>query len=261
MLAVCLVPGIIVNNPMDPLLERLGTIVRRLRVQQGMAISDLAQRSGLSIRFVTEIIAGRGNVSLLRLESLARALGTTAGHLVLEAENGGEQTPRLVALLGVRGAGKSAIGAKLAKRLGTELFELDRLVEIEAGMPLGEIFAIHGEGYFRRLEVSVLRGLIAKGESAVLATGGGIVESPEAWELLERHTITVWLSASTEAHWTRVMKQGDPRPMAGRPAAKAELRRLLARRRPLYRRARYTIDTQRLGIAGSVRAIAERLEE
>jgi XRE family aerobic/anaerobic benzoate catabolism transcriptional regulator len=105
-------------------------------------------------------------------------------------------------------------------------------VEAEAGMAIGEIFATHGEEYFHRLEVSALRRLLAGGKSAVLATGGGIVESSEARMLLEERMTTVWLRASTEEHWTRVVRQGDARPMAGRPAAKAELRRLLARRAP-----------------------------
>ena len=244
------------------LLDGLGKTVRTLREAQGLSVHDLASRAALSTRFVTEIQAGRGNVSLVRLGALARALGTSASRLIAaaEAEAEGEGArPRLVALLGVRGAGKSTIGAKLAVRLGVDFLELDRLVESEAGLALPEIFATHGERYFRRLEVAALRRLLAARQSAVLATGGGIVENDEAWALLAEHAVTVWLRASTAAHWSRVVRQGDPRPMAGRPAAKAELSRLLARREPLYRRARYRIDTARLGVEGSVRSIAERI--
>jgi len=243
---------------MNELLAGLGRAIRTLRERQGLSIGDLAARAELSSRFVTEIQAGRGNVSIVRLAALARALGTTASRLVAEAERDGSQ-PRLVALLGVRGAGKSTIGAKLAARLGVDFLELDRLVEAEAGLSLAELFATHGERYFRRLEVAALRRLLAERRSAVLATGGGIVENEEAWALLEEHATTVWLRASTDAHWSRVVRQGDARPMAGRPAAKAELRRLLARREPLYRRAQYRIDTARLGVDGSIRFIAERL--
>ncbi len=243
---------------MNPLLERLGSAIRELREQQGLSVADLASRADLSSRFVTEIQAGRGNVSIVRLAALARALGTTASRLVAEAERDGREPTRF-ALLGVRGAGKSTIGAKLAAGLAIDFLELDRLVEAEAGMPLGEIFATHGEGYFRRLEVAALRRLLAEPRSFVLATGGGIVENAEAWALLEERTTTVWLRASTDAHWSRVVRQGDPRPMAGRPAAKAELRRLLARREPLYRRARYSVDTARLGVEGSVKFLATRI--
>jgi XRE family aerobic/anaerobic benzoate catabolism transcriptional regulator len=166
---------------------------------------------------------------------------------------------RVVALLGVRGAGKSTIGARLAERLRLEFFELDRLVESEAGMPLAEIFATHAESYFRRLEIAALRRLLARDVAGVLATGGGIVENGEAWKLLEEQTITVWLRATAKHHWQRVVRQEDPRPMAGRPAAKAELRRLLARRAPLYKRARFQVDTVRLGVAGSVTSLARKV--
>src|SRR5882724_378412 len=246
---------------MNDLLKRLGMAIRERREQQGLSVSALAERAELSSRFVTEIQAGRGNVSIVRLAALARALGTTAARLVAEAEGDATQpqSPRWIALLGVRGAGKSTIGARLAEKLGVEFLELDRLVEAEAGMALAEIFATHGEGYFRRLEVAALRRLLGERRSCVLATGGGIVENAEALALLQERATTVWLRANIEAHWNRVVRQGDPRPMAGRPAAKAELRRLLARRAPLYRRARYSVDTARLGVDGSVKFLARRL--
>lgn len=244
---------------MSAFLQTLGARVRTLREEEGMSLGDLAARSGLSTRFVTEIQAGRGNVSIVRLVHLAHALGTTASRLVAEAETAKRRGARVVALLGVRGAGKSTIGPRLAARLGVEFFELDRLVESEAGMPLAELFATHGESYLRRLEVSALRRLLARGLEAVLATGGGIVENQEAWKLLEEKTTTVWLRATAKHHWQRVVLQGDQRPMAGRPAAKAELRRLLARREPLYKRARYRVDTARLGVAGSVALIVDKV--
>jgi XRE family aerobic/anaerobic benzoate catabolism transcriptional regulator len=243
---------------MDSLLKRLGGVIRRLREDRGLSVSDLATRADLSSRFVTEIQAGRGNVSILRLAALAAALDTTASQLIAAAEDEAA-APRLIALLGVRGAGKSTIGAKLAARLGVEFLELDRLVESEAGLALADLFATHGEDYFRRLEVAALRRLLAERRSAVLATGGGIVDNREAWPLLEQHTTTVWLRASPETHWERVVRQGDARPMAGRPAAKAELRRLLARREPLYRRARHHVDTARHGVDGSVRSLLAQL--
>jgi len=245
---------------MDEFLRRLGRVISDLRQERRLSVTELASQSGLSTRFVTEIQAGRGNVSIVRLAGLARALGTTASRLLAETENG-DCGRRVVALLGVRGAGKSTIGRKLAARLGVEFLELDRLVETEAGMSLAEIFATHGEAYFRRLEVEALRRLCAGRRRVVLATGGGIVENREAWALLTEHTRTVWLRANAEAHWRRVVRQGDPRPMAGRPAAKAELRRLLARREPLYRRALVHVDTVRHGVAGSVWLLAARIEK
>jgi XRE family aerobic/anaerobic benzoate catabolism transcriptional regulator len=245
-------------GPMDAFLSRLGAVIRSRREGQGLSVLALATRAGMSSRFLSDIQSGRGNVSIIRLAAIAQALGTTASRLVgeAEAEGGGAI---VIALLGVRGAGKSTVGRKLAARLGVGFLELDRLVAAEAGLSLAEIFATHGEGYFRRLEVAALRRLLAERRGAVLATGGGIVENAEAWALLEEHAKTVWLRAGAEAHWRRVVRQGDPRPMAGRPAAKTELRRLLARREPLYRRASYRVDTERLGVEGSVRFLAARL--
>jgi XRE family transcriptional regulator, aerobic/anaerobic benzoate catabolism transcriptional regulator len=244
---------------MDKLLARLGHVIRQLRAERRLSVADLAARADLSSRFITEIQSGRGNVSILRLAALAVALDTTTSQLVAAAESEAA-APLIVSLLGVRGAGKSTIGAKLAARLGVEFLELDRLVEGEAGLSLADLFATHGEEYFRRLEIAALRRLLAKRRSAVLATGGGIVENREAWTLLAEHSTTVWLRASPEAHWERVIRQGDPRPMAGRPAAKTELRRLLASREPLYRRARLHVDTVRHGVDGSVRFLLGRID-
>jgi len=247
---------------MSDTLISLGLSIRSLREQQGLSVQQLAKRSRLSTRFITELQAGRANISVLRLMRIAEALGKTAGTLLTEAEKA-QKTPNgkrpLIALLGIRGAGKSTIGERLAARLSLQFFELDRLVEAEAGLSLPEIFALHGEGYYRRLEVEALRRLLRGSSGGVLATGGGIVTNPEAWTLLEGHATTVWLRASVEEHWNRVVRQGDPRPMAGRPAAKAELRRLLVEREPLYKRARYRVDTARLGVDGSVEAVVGKI--
>lgn len=243
-------------------LKSLGLSIRSLREQQGLSVQQLAKRSRLSTRFITELQAGRANISVLRLMRVAEALGKTAGALLSEAEKANQEhngKRPLIALLGIRGAGKSTIGERLAARLSLQFFELDRLIEVEAGLSLPEIFALHGEEYYRRLEVEALRRLLRRPSGGVLATGGGIVTNLEARKLLEEYTITVWLKASVEEHWNRVVRQGDPRPMAGRPAAKAELRRLMAEREPLYKRARYRVDTARLGVDGSVEALVGKV--
>jgi len=243
-------------------LKSLGLSIRSLREQQGLSVQQLAKRSRLSTRFITELQAGRANISVLRLMRVAEVLGKTAGALLSEAEKANQEhngKRPLIALLGIRGAGKSTIGERLAARLSLQFFELDRLVEVEAGLSLPEVFALHGEEYYRRLEVEALRRLLRRPSGGVLATGGGIVTNLEARKLLDDHTITVWLKASVEEHWNRVVRQGDPRPMAGRPAAKAELRRLMAEHEPLYKRARYRVDTARLGVDGSVEALVGKV--
>jgi XRE family aerobic/anaerobic benzoate catabolism transcriptional regulator len=133
--------------------------------------------------------------------------------------------------------------------------ELDRLIEEAAGLSLGEIFALHGEDYYRRLEKETLERVLGEGRSLVLATGGGLVTSKETFAMLRRRALTVWLRARPEDHWNRVVRQGDRRPMAEHPEAMAELRRLLSGRERLYAEAGHTVDTSKLGIAGAVRAI------
>jgi len=244
------------------LLAQLGARVRHIRQQLGLSIAELAARGRVSPRLVSELQAGRANISLAGLIRVAGALNTSAGRMLAEAEEesrGSLGRPMVVSLLGIRGAGKTTIGAGVAERLGISFVELDRQVESEAGLALPEIFALHGEAYYRDLEHRALRRLLDEGRSLVIATGGGIVTNPEAVKLLDDETITVWLKASADQHWNRVVRQGDPRPMAGRPAAKAELRRLLAEREALYRRAQIRIDTARLGVDGSVAALASKL--
>ena len=242
---------------MDPhdarLVTALGGRVRSRRKDRGMTVAALAEACGLSRRFLSDVESGRANVSVVNLARIARALGTTAAVLVAEP---GVPT---VALLGLRGAGKSTVGALLAKRLGVPFFELDALVEDAAGLPLPEIFAVHGEDHYRRLEARALEEFLARGETAVLAAGGGIVSSRETFDLLRRGTVTVWLRAKPEEHMDRVVRQGDRRPIVskgGRATAMAQLRRILAARSPLYAEADITVDTS----DATPREVASRIE-
>ncbi|PYQ15773.1 MAG: transcriptional regulator [Acidobacteria bacterium] len=245
----------------DRLLETLGRRVRERRAERGYTLNALAERSGLSCRFLIGVEGGQANISVRRLADLARALGSTPTALLAEPD-GGTDRPSVIALLGLRGAGKTTIGRRLARRRRVPFVELDRRVEQAAGMSLTELFALHGEEYYRRLERETLERVLdearAAGRPAVLAVGGGLVTSPETYSLLRRRALTVWLRADPEDHWNRVVQQGDRRPMADHPEAMAELRRLLAARQRLYAEADRTVDTSRLRIQGTVRAV-ERL--
>jgi XRE family aerobic/anaerobic benzoate catabolism transcriptional regulator len=220
------------------LLASLGATVRALRAERGWSRREFAAQVGLSERFLAQVEGGKGNPSIVSLARIASALGTTPAALLA-----GATPPPLVALLGLRGAGKSTVGRALAQRLGVGFVELDGRIEEAAGLSLAEIFELHGEGAYRRWEKEALQALIAKGESAVLATGGSIVTDAENFGLLRRSALTIWLKATPEEHWDRVLSQGDHRPMANDPLAMAQLRELLARREPLYRTADHTVVT------------------
>lgn len=228
--------------------------MRQLRTERNWTLRELSGRSGLSPRFLVQVESGEGNISVRNLAGLAQALGTTPAALL--SGPGGEAALPVIALLGLRGAGKTTIGRRLARRLRVPFVELDRRVEEAAGLTLSEIFALHGEDYYRRLERETLEQILAEGRPLVLATGGGIVASTETYALLRRRTLTVWLRAKPEDHWNRVVQQGDRRPMADHRQAMAELRRLLAAREPLYAEAGHTVETS--GV--SVDEVAEAVE-
>jgi XRE family aerobic/anaerobic benzoate catabolism transcriptional regulator len=238
----------------------LGRAVRSLRQARDWSIRELARTSGLSERFVSGVEGGRTNISVASLVGLSRALGVRPGDLLV-GDASAASSKKVVALLGLRGAGKTSVGRLLANRMQVQFFELDRLIEAQAGMQLSEIFAFHGEEYFRQVELAVLDRFLVEHQTGVLATGGGVVTSPDAYRLLSEHTRTVWLKASPKEHWTRVVKQGDLRPIENRPHAMAELRRRLKKREPLYARAQIVCATSGLSLECVVSQLARQLGE
>ncbi|HEX3503829.1 MAG TPA: helix-turn-helix transcriptional regulator [Xanthobacteraceae bacterium] len=258
-------------------LAAIGNEVRRNRAKRGMTRRQLAQASETSERYLAQIESGAGNPSVSVLRAIALALDlpivallpeTTAPNTALgaildlltqvpESELPAltkliearvalpEQTDRArrIALVGLRGAGKSTLGRKLAEQLGWPFIELDRVVEEEYGARVTDLIEMAGIATFRRQERNALERVIATNESAVITTAGGIVSSRETYALLLRRTHTIWIKARPEDHMGRVMAQGDFRPMAQNRAAMADLLAILEARRADYARAQAELDT------------------
>jgi XRE family aerobic/anaerobic benzoate catabolism transcriptional regulator len=239
------------------ILEELGRRVRRARGERRWTIRELAEHSGLSLRFLVQLEAGEANISVKRLDDLARALKTSAAELLTAVDS---EALRTVALLGLRGAGKTSIGRQLSRRLRVRFVELDRRVEQMANLSLAEIFSLYGDEHYRRLERDALAQVLDEQRATVLATGGGIVTSADTYAALKKGAITVWLRASPDDHWSRVVRQRDRRPMADRPQAMADLRAILAAREPLYAAADHTIDTSHRAIGDIVDELAQLVD-
>ena len=223
----------------DAYLARLGERVRAWRTEHGMSRKRLAVASGVSERYLAQLEAGQGNISVLLLRKVARAMGVAVERLVREDDT----VEKPIALIGLRGAGKSTLGAKLAASLSLPFVELDREVEKEALAPLAEVFAMYGQDAFRRFERRALERVLAGEPRTVIATGGSLVTDPGTYELLLERCRCVWLKATAQEHMARVLAQGDTRPFKGRSAALDEIRKLLADRDRLYGRAGAVVDT------------------
>jgi XRE family aerobic/anaerobic benzoate catabolism transcriptional regulator len=261
----------------DPFLRRLGEKVRTMRSRRGMSRKVLARHSDVSERYLAQLEAGEGNCSIQLLRRIADAMSVPVADLVddrperpleatlleqflsrlspaeiVEAREllvgrfGGSSTAMRrdrIALIGLRGGGKSTIGTLLAERLGVPFVELDRVIEQKSGMPLGEMIEMFGQEMFRRTERAALESILQDNPRLVLATGGGLVTEPATYELLLRSCMTVWVRANPDAHMQRVIAQGDLRPMADNARAMDDLVSILKSREPLYAKADIVLDT------------------
>jgi XRE family aerobic/anaerobic benzoate catabolism transcriptional regulator len=286
------------NQQEQTTLSELGARVRAWRARRGMTRKQLASDSGLSERFLADVEAGKGNVSINSLEAVARALHISILELLQDAPRPAQARlhgllqrldetqldqaysllgstfdlgdaqgrERRIALVGLRGAGKSTLGAQLAAQRGVPFVELDREIEREAGTSMNEILLLHGQAGYRRYERrALLRIAEEHDDGVVMTTGGSIVSERETFELLHSRFYCVWLKASPEEHMARVVAQGDMRPfgltapggdMSATREAMDDIRRILASRESLYARADAVVDTA----ARSVRQSLKDLE-
>jgi XRE family aerobic/anaerobic benzoate catabolism transcriptional regulator len=257
-------------------LKRVGERVRLGRARRGMSRKILSKASGVSERYLAELERGAGNASLLVLRQIADALSVEVSALVSDqperpvdltlaihqlerlsaAELGearrliaqrfglaGAAAQGRIALVGLRGAGKSTLGELAAQALDVPFVELDREVERASGMELSEIFATHGQAMFRRLERQCLETVVERFDRAVIATGGSLVTEPATYDRLLSTCFVVWLSAKPDEHMSRVIAQGDLRPMAEGPQAMDDLKAILESRKALYAKADAVVET------------------
>jgi len=278
----------------DPL-KLLGDRVRQARARRGMTRKQLACDSGVSERYLAQIESGHGNISVLVLRQLAQALNLSVDVLLLEGPEppvelvhtveflrrlsldelrlarqtllhqfGGVDPAarhRRIALIGLRGAGKSTLGAALAERLEMPFLELDRLIEQESALSLNLIFEFRGQARFRELERQCLENVLQRLPCFVLATGGSLVSEPGTFERVLSGCFTVWVRASPEEHMQRVIAQGDMRPMANHRDAMSDLKRILAEREVLYSKADIHIDTASRTSEESIEVLMQALRD
>lgn len=274
-------------------LVKLGERVRNIRAQRGMTRKILARDSKVSERYLAQLEMGQGNISINLLRQVAHALATPLADLLQEEETSVEmkllheflvrldpqQLQKVwellfvefgsmhaqgkrerIALIGLRGGGKSTLGAMLAKRLGVPFIRLSQEIEREAGTSMGEVFSLYGQSGYRRYEKRALEAVVTKNKRAVIEIPGGLVTEPATYELLLSSCMVVWLAASPEEHMSRVIAQGDHRPMDDNNEAMEDLRSILQGRAPLYGKADITLSTSGKSVQQSLEEISNAIE-
>jgi XRE family aerobic/anaerobic benzoate catabolism transcriptional regulator len=278
----------------DDFLLSLGKRVRELRNRRGMTRKTMAHEAGVSERHLAQLEAGEGNISIVLLRRVAAAVNVSLTELFsrdveeplemrlirrclerlpayrledvvfhLMREFGHDEKARRmrVALIGLRGAGKSTLGLRLSEDMNIPFIELDREIEKDTGMPLAEIISLYGQTGYRGIEKRTLERVLSENNHAVLSVGGGVVSEKETYDFLLSNCYTVWVKAQPEEHMSRVIAQGDFRAMAGNDRAMEDLRRILEAREPLYRKADMCLDTSGNSVEKSFAKLKLALQE
>lgn len=257
------------------LLDRIASRVRAGRKAHGLSRRALSSASGVSERYLAELEAGRGNISILLLARIASALEHSIEALIADAPHPEAYSDELavrvvealpaqqdairrmldanrpvmpiqanrICLIGLRGAGKSTLGRLAAEALSAPFVELSDEIETHAGLPVAEVMALYGQEGYRQLERQAITRVRDRHDRVILAVAGGIVSEPETYGLLLRHFHSIWLKAAPDDHMNRVLAQGDQRPIKGRPRPMDELNTILDRRQALYGKAEAVVET------------------
>ncbi len=271
---------------------KVGERVRNARARKGISRRILSELSGVSQRYLAQLESGSGNISIALLRKVANALDhriewfvgdedpwTSESALVadlyrmataqqrrkamaiLDPDNPQLRRVQRVALIGLRGAGKSTLGRMVGMAQNIPFLELNQEIESASGMPVGEVIAFYGQEGYRKLERQSLERIVEMHDSMILTVAGGIVAEPETYAFLLRHYHTIWLRAKPEEHMERVRAQGDERPMAGNPAALDDLRTILTSREALYAKAEATVNTSGQNVEESTKQVIETITE
>ena len=263
------------NEKID--LLNIGVIIKRLRIQRGITIRTLAIKSSISIRYLAQLESGKGNPPITMLKNIAYALNLTLKDLLFYRKNNtkvdlikskvdnynnnqlkevlnflnnfDKKTPKKInknklALIGLRGAGKTTLGKMYSKEFKIPLYEISSEIEKAGGMKISEIIELGGQGMYRRLEFQVINNLLKKNKKLIVLTGGSIVSEIETYNFVLENFYTIWIKAKPEEHMNRVIKQGDLRPMGSNPKAMDDLNSILKERKNLYLQADAIVNTE-----------------
>ena len=263
------------NEKID--LLNIGFIIKRLRIQRGITIRTLAIKSSISIRYLAQLESGKGNPTITILKNIAYALNLSLKDLLFYKKNNtkvdlikskvdnynndqlkeilnfldnfDKKIPKKInkdklALIGLRGAGKTTLGKMYSKEFKVPLYEISSEIEKVGGMKISEIIELGGQGMYRRLEFQVINNLLKKNKKLIVLTGGSIVSEIETYNFVLENFYTIWIKAKPEEHMNRVIKQGDLRPMSSNPRAMDDLNSILKERKNLYLQADAIVNTE-----------------
>jgi len=258
-------------------LINIGFIIKKYRAKRGITRQILANKSGISLRYLAQLESGKANPTISILKNISYSLNMTLSDMFftynnetaigmydsrlmkfsseqrkkvlslienIDRENRSKKNKNKIALIGLRGAGKSTIGKMFHKEFNVPLFEATNEIEKLGGMNINEVIELGGQGMYRRYEYDIISSIHKNHKNLILLTGGSIVSEKETYNYLLNNYFTIWIKASPKEHMNRVLKQGDSRPMASNPRAMEDLNNILNERISLYSKADIIIDTE-----------------